>query len=231
MSLFRATYPWAGRGTRSRHNPEQERRALEVWRSRHSLVGRLVGLWAGGREDAAIRLASHTERWYGNRTPAGGRWPYQWLIADVAHWPRIQEPRPGARVRVLEKRWARRRCHICQGTGSVIAFVDLDGVRRLPRLGYWDPAEVYEDCPQCEGTGYLKELVDTPRAALERAGYEVRTWQARTGEWIAEARLQSGQVMAVGGKSEEAALRYLAGELGLFVEEALMGKDAQGNGQ
>lgn len=171
MSLFRAAYPWAGRGTRSRHNPEQERRALEVWRSRHSLVSRLAGLWTGGREDAAIRLASHTERWYGNRTPAGERWPYQWLIADVVRWPRIQEPRPGARVRVLERR------------------------------------------------------------RVERAGYEVCTWQARTGEWIAEANLESGQVLMVGGKSEKVALRYLAGVLGLFVEEALMGKDAQGNGQ
>jgi hypothetical protein len=175
-------------------------------------------------------LASHTERWYGNRTPAGERWPYQWLIADVAHWPRIQEPRPGARVRVLERRWAQRQCPVCQGTGNVIAFVDLDGVRRVPRLGYWDPAEVYEECPSCEGTGYIRELVDTPRAALERAGYEVRTWQARTGEWIAEARLQSGQVMAV-GQTEDAALRYLAGELRVFVEEALTGMDARGNGQ
>ncbi|RTH04549.1 hypothetical protein CSW50_02415 [Thermus scotoductus] len=122
------------------------------------------------------------------------------------------------------ERWAQsakgqRQCPVCQGTGNVIAFVDLDGVRRKPLLGYWDPAEVYEECPSCEGTGYIRELVDTLRAALERAGYEVRTWQARTGEWIAEANLESGQVLMVGGKSEEVALRYLAGELGVFVEE------------
>lgn len=219
MSLFRTTYPWAGRGTRSRHNPEQERRALEVWRSRHSLVSRLAGLWTGGREDAALRLASHTERWYGNRTPAGEPWPYHWLIADVAHWPRIQEPRPGARVRVLERRKVRVECPICLGHGSVLAFRDFDGVHRLPLLGYWDPAELYEECPQCEGTGHVFEVVDTPRTAMERLGYEVRTWQARSGEWIAEVRLDSGQMVMVGGQTEDAALRYLAGELGIYVAE------------
>lgn len=219
MSLLRVTYPWAGRGTRQRHNPDLERRALEVWRSQNSLVSRVVGLWAGGREDAALRLAGHTERWHGDRTPAGERWPYQWLIADVAHWPRIEEPEPGQRVRVLERRKVQRPCPVCKGHGSVVAFVDFDGVRRLPLLGYWDPAELYEECPQCEGTGHVFEVVDTPRTAMERLGYEVRTWQARSGEWIAEARLDSGQVVMVGGQTEDAALRYLAGELGIYVAE------------
>lgn len=215
MSILRTTSP----SIRSSYNPDLERRALEVWRSQNSLISRVVDLWAGGRTCLALRLASHTERWYGEQTPAGERWPYQWLMADVAHWPRIQEPKPEARVRVLERRWAQRQCPVCQGTGSVIAFVDLDGVRRKPLLGYWDPAEVYEECPSCEGTGYIRELVDTLWAALERAGYEVRTWQARTGEWIAEVQLESGQVVMVGGQTEDAALRYLAGELGIYVAE------------
>ncbi|MGM8838353.1 hypothetical protein [Thermus sp. 93170] len=116
---------------RKHHDPERERRALEAWRRRHSLVSRLVDAWASNPE-RALRLAAHVERWYGEQTPAGERWPYQWLMADVAHWPRIQEPKPEARVRVLERRWAQRQCPVCQGTGSVIAFVDLDGVRRKP---------------------------------------------------------------------------------------------------
>jgi len=198
-----------------------ERRALEVWRSRHTLVDRMVGLWTGGREELARRLAARTGEWYGS---------YRGTLEDVAHWPRIQNPKPEARVRVLERRKVRVVCPICQGHGSVLAFRDFDGVRRLPLLGYWDPAELYEECPQCEGTGHVFEVVDTPRASMERLGYEVRTWRAKTGEWIAEAVVDGRQVVMVGGESEDAALRYLAGELGVFVDEALTGAGARGNG-
>lgn len=68
-----------------------------------------------------------------------------------------------------------------------------------------------------EGTGHAFEVVDTPRAAMERYGYEVRTWQTRSGEWIAEAVVDGRQVVMVGGENEDAALRYLAGELGCFL--------------
>lgn len=210
--------------------PELERRALEAWRAKHSLVSRLVDAWASSPK-RAMRLAAHVERWYGEQTPAGERWPYQWLMADVAHWPRIQEPKPEARVRVLERRRVRVECPTCQGRGSVLTFRDFDGVRRHPLLGYWGPAELYEECPQCEGAGHVFEVVDTPRAAMERLGYEVRTWRAKTGEFIAEAVVDGRQVVMVGGKDEDTALRYLAGELGVFLDEALTGADARGNGR
>lgn len=184
-----------------------ERRALEVWRSRHTLVDRMVGLWTGGREELARRLAARTGEWYGS---------YRGTLEDVAHWPRIQNPKPEARVRVLERRKVRVVCPICNGSPY------------LPPKPPWRWDERW--CPECGGDGVVLAVVDTPRAAMERYGYEVRTWRTRSGEWIAEAVVDGRQVVMVGGESEDAALRYLAGELGVFLDEALTGAGARGNG-
>lgn len=66
-----------------------EKRAVKAWRAANpdGLIGRLVDLQRRDPERAR-RLAYFIERYYGDRSPAGEPWPFQWLMADVASWPR-----------------------------------------------------------------------------------------------------------------------------------------------
>lgn len=46
-------------------------------------------------------------------------------------------------------------CPVCGSEGFLSAFRPLGEPPRPPLLGYWDLAEVWEACPECEGKGHL----------------------------------------------------------------------------
>lgn len=62
---------------RASHDPEREHRALEAWRSRHSLVDRVLRLKARDPQ-RALALAVHMERW---------GWPGLAILEDIAAIP------------------------------------------------------------------------------------------------------------------------------------------------
>lgn len=101
-----------------RENLALEARALAAWRAAgNSLVDRLVALHQKNGE-LALKLAFHTERYHGDRTEAGKPWPYQWLLADVASWPKaVSEQCPSCSG---SGRWGDDiPCGRCGGEGAV----------------------------------------------------------------------------------------------------------------
>jgi hypothetical protein len=89
-------------------------RALAAWREAHpeGLIGRLIELHQ--RDPKLARtLAYYIERYHAGRTPPGQRWPYQWLMADVAAWPAPHTAGQGA-VRAHRDREV---CPSCSGSG------------------------------------------------------------------------------------------------------------------
>ncbi|TFU24978.1 hypothetical protein [Thermus tengchongensis] len=58
-------------------------------------------------------------------------------------------------IHIQAKSLRKERCPLCQGEGILLAFRPLGEPPRPPLLGYWDPAEVWEACPECEGAGHL----------------------------------------------------------------------------
>lgn len=96
-------------------------RALAAWREANpeGLIGRLVALHRRDPQKART-LAFYIETYYMRRTPSG-RWPYQWLMADVAAWPQPQpqtdQPCPSCSG---SGRWADDiLCGHCEGRGVV----------------------------------------------------------------------------------------------------------------
>ncbi|WP_036200284.1 hypothetical protein [Meiothermus ruber] len=101
-----------------RENLALEARALAAWRAAgNSLVDRLVALHQKNRE-LALALAYYTERYYGDRTEPGKPWPYQWLVPDVASWPKaVSEQCPSCSG---SGRWGDDiPCGRCGGEGAV----------------------------------------------------------------------------------------------------------------
>lgn len=66
-------------------------RALAAWRevNPQGLIGKLIKLHQRDPR-LALRLAYYIERYHAGQTTLGERWDYQWLVADVARWPRIE---------------------------------------------------------------------------------------------------------------------------------------------
>lgn len=61
----------------------------------------------------------------------------------------------------VSERFTRRvPCPLCGGAGGFWALWDLDTGRRTPPIRYpvEGPADVWEDCPRCEGEGQVWEV-------------------------------------------------------------------------
>lgn len=100
----------------------------------------------------------------------------------------------GVQVRAKSLRQAP--CPACRGEGFLPTFRPLEGPPRLPLLGAWDPAELWEECPACEGTGRVREeplsFPDPWGEALERTeeeAAELALWVAAYRRLRQEARL------------------------------------------
>ncbi len=60
-------------------------------------------------------------------------------------------------VQVKAKSLRQAPCPACQGEGFLPAFQPLGDGPPRPLLGFWDPAELWEECPACGGTGRVRE--------------------------------------------------------------------------
>ncbi|WP_135256369.1 hypothetical protein [Thermus caldilimi] len=81
-------------------------------------------------------------------------------------------------------------CPVCRGEGFLPTFRPLEGgPPRLPLLGLWDPAELWDECPACEGTGRVPGEPLAHPDPWEQA-LEGRTEEEaqELGEWVAAYR-------------------------------------------
>jgi len=80
-------------------------------------------------------------------------------------------------------------CPVCGGEGFLPAFRPLGEPPRPPLLGCWDPAEIWETCPECEGAGRVPaEPEENPDPwGLSLRGREEEE-AAELADWVAAYR-------------------------------------------